>query len=75
MCIDKIHKLISISINKEVSFLYTGIYIYGFISQRSLYSFTGTHRVFHSLYVQIMHPCYMWMFSVRQKKSIVISRL
>lgn len=43
ICIYKIHKHILVSVNKELIFLYAGIYIYGFISQRALYRYTGTH--------------------------------
>lgn len=53
-------KLISVSINKELSFLYAGIYIYGFISQRALYRYTGTHTA--EVFI-----LYIWKSSLLQR--------
>lgn len=74
MCIYKIYHHISISVNKELRFLYAGIYIYRFISQRTLYRYTGAHteEFFDSVYLQIMHLFYKWMFSVRQKTNLCL---
>lgn len=60
MCIYKIHKHISISMKKELSFLYAGIHIYIliYLSENSvqIHRHTNTEEFFHSIYLQIM-PC------------------